>query len=231
MASYNPIVAPDSIAAGFGNNLATSTTPASSLPLSTTLGNAQVSITDSKGTKLTAQLYLASPTQINYLIPANAALGKATVTVTSGTSTVQGTLEISNVAPALISLDASGKGVAAAQVVRSTAAGVVSVDTPFKAGTGANTFVTVPINLSPATDRVYLMFYGTGIRRHSGNPVRATFGGVSIPVTYASAQSQFPGLDQINVGPLPSSLAGKGEADFVVVVDGIPSNAVRVAIQ
>ncbi len=228
MASYNPIVAPDSIAAGFGTNLATATTPANSLPLLTSLGNAQVSITDSAGKKLSAPLYLVSATQINYLIPANAALGKATVTVTSGTSTVTGSILISNVAPAIISIDSTGKGVAAAQVVRRNAAGTTTVETPFKAGSGSNTFVSVPIGLTTSTDQVYLMLYGTGIRRHSGNPVKATIGGVSVPVTYAGPQSQYPGLDQINIGPLPQSLAGKGDLDVVVIVDGIPANTVRL---
>jgi uncharacterized protein (TIGR03437 family) len=45
------------------------------------------------------------------------------------------------------------------------------------------------------------------------------------------AQGQFDGLDQLNVGPLPRSLAGKGEVDIVVTIDGKQANVVTVAIQ
>jgi uncharacterized protein (TIGR03437 family) len=50
-------------------------------------------------------------------------------------------------------------------------------------------------------------------------------------VLSASAQSQFVGLDQVNVGPLPSTLAGKGNSNVVLQVDGRTSNAVTVNIQ
>lgn len=231
VANYGPIVAPDSIAAGFGTNLVTATTPAPSLPLGTTLGNASVSITDSKGMKFNAPLFLVAPGQINYLIPATVALGKATVSVTSGSNTFTGTLEIANIAPGIITADSSGKGVPAAQVVRLNAAGMQTVAPAFTAGTAANSFTTSPISLATASDQVYLMLYATGIRRHSLNPVIATIGGVRVPVTYAGAQSQFPGLDQINIGPLPQSLVGKGQVDLMIMVDGVPVNTVQIAFQ
>jgi uncharacterized protein (TIGR03437 family) len=61
--------------------------------------------------------------------------------------------------------------------------------------------------------------------------VIATIGGVRVPVLYAGAQSQFPGLDQINLGPIPQSLVGKGEVDVILTVDGVPANTVRLAFQ
>ena len=230
MANYGPIVAPDSIASGWGTNLTSGTTSATGLPLLTTLGNTQVSIVDSKGVKVSAPLYLASPGQINYLVPSSVALGAATVTVTSGSLTNSGTLLVSNVAPAVITANGTGKGVPAAQVVRATSAGAVTYESPFVSSGNPATFVTSPIRLS-GTDQVYLTLYATGIRRHSGNPVIATIGGVRVPVLYAGAQSQFPGLDQINLGPIPQSLVGKGEVDVILTVDGVPANTVRLAFQ
>ncbi len=230
-ASYGPVVAPDSIASAWGTNLATATTPATGFPLPSNLGNTQITITDSTGAKLPALLYLVSPGQINFLVPANTALGRATLVVTSGGNTVaQGALLVSNVAPAIFSADATGKGVPAAQVLRVTPSGVASVESPFRPGATAGTFVSTPINVSTA-DRVYLILYGTGIRRHSLNPVKATIGGISVPVLYAGAQSQYPGLDQVNLGPLPQTLAGKGEVDLILTVDGVPANVGRVAFQ
>ncbi len=228
MASYGPLVSPDSIVAGFGMNLGTGNT-AGSLPLQTNLAGASVSITDSAGAKFAAPLYLVSPGQINYLIPAGAAVGKGTVTVTTASGMLQGTLLISNIAPAIATASADGKGVPAAQVYRLNAAGVATVQPVFMGSTGA--FTPAPINLSAASDQVYLMLYGTGIRRHSLNPVIATLGGIRVPVTFAGAQTQFPGLDQVNIGPLPQSLVGKGAVNLILTVDGIPANTVNLNIQ
>jgi len=230
MASYGPLVSPDSIAAGFGMNLATATT-VGTIPLTTNLGNAQVTITDSAGMKFTSSLYMVSPTQINYVIPANAALGKATVAVMSGTSPFQGSLLISNIAPAIATANNDGKGVPAAQIVRQNGAGMVTMESPFTTGTSPANFVTKPISLATATDKVYLVLYGTGIRRHSLNPVKASVGTVSVPVLYAGLQSQFPGLDQVNIGPLPQTLAGKGAVNLVLSVDGVPANTVALNFQ
>jgi len=228
MASYGPLVSPDSIVAGFGMNLGTGNT-AGSPPLQTTLAGASVSITDSAGTKFAAPLYLISPGQINYLVPAAARIGKAAVTVTTSSGTLQGSLLISNVAPAIVTASSDGKGVPAAQVFRLNAAGMTSLQLAFMGSAGA--YVPAPINLSASADQVYLMLYGTGVRRHSLNPVFAMLGGIRVPIQYAGPQSQFPGLDQINVGPLPQTLVGKGAVNLVLTVDGVPANTVALNIQ
>ncbi len=228
MASYGPLVSPDSIVAGFGTNLGVGNT-AGSPPLQTTLAGSSVSIVDSAGTKFAAPLYLVSPSQINYLIPAAAAIGKATVTVTTAAGMSTGTLLISNIAPAFATANADGKGVPAAQVLRLTGAGVTSLQNTFMGTTGS--FTAAPINLTTSGDRVYLILYGTGIRRHSLNPVIATVGGVRVPVLYAGPQSQFPGLDQVNIGPLPQTLVGKGAVNLILTVDGVPANTVALNFQ
>jgi uncharacterized protein (TIGR03437 family) len=74
------------------------------------------------------------------------------------------------------------------------------------------------------------MLYGTGIQRHTA-PVTATVGGVSVPVTYAGAQGTLAGLDQINIGPLPSSLAGQSSVNLVITVDGTMTNAATLSFQ
>ena len=231
MAGYGPIVAPDSIAAVWGTGLASSTAAATGTTLPTTLSNVQLMIKDSTGVAFTAPLFMVSPGQINFLVPAGVALGKATVSVTQGSSALTGTLLVSNVAPGLFTANGNGQGVPAAQVLRVNAAGVQTFEMPFRSTPGSATFTTAPINISTAGDRVYLILFGSGIRRHTPNPVLATIGGVRVPVLYAGPQNQFPGLDQINLGPLPSTLVGKGEVDLIVTVDGVPANTVRINIQ
>ena len=229
VASYGPIAAPDSIAAAWGTNFTSQTAAATTIPLPTSLGGVQISIVDSVGAKFSsASLFMASPGQINYQVPATAAVGKATVTVTSSAGTFQGPLLLSNVAPGIFTASADGKGVPAAQVFR-VSGGQTSYQPTFMMGQSG--YVPAPINLSPSTDSIYLVLYGSGIRRHSGNPVEATINGVKVPVIYAAAQNQYPGLDQVNLGPLPQSLAGQGTVNLQLTVDGSPANTVQVAFQ
>jgi uncharacterized protein (TIGR03437 family) len=89
--------------------------------------------------------------------------------------------------------------------------------------------IPAPISLSPATNQVFLIMYGTGIRHASS--VTATVGGQKVPVVFAGAQGQFVGEDQVNIGPLPSSLAGSGATNIVITADGQTANTVNLTIQ
>lgn len=161
------------------------------------------------------------------MVPATVALGRATVTITSDAGTAQGPLLVSNVSPAFFTANADGKGVPAAQVTIVDSAGKQTFQNVFEGTAGA--YTPAPVSLQSGT--VYLSMWGTGFRRHSGNPVFVTVNGVSLPVTYAGSQDQFIGLDQINAGPLPASLAGAGQVNVVVTVDGIPANTLQIDIQ
>ena len=94
-----------------------------------------------------------------------------------------------------------------------------------------NKFLPRSLDLNPATDQVYLMLFGTGIKFCSSlAAVSAKIGGVEAQVLYAGAQGGFAGLDQINVR-IPPSLVGRGEVDVVLIVDGQISNTVRINIR
>jgi len=45
------------------------------------------------------------------------------------------------------------------------------------------------------------------------------------------AHSVFPGLDHINLGPLPRSPAGRGLVDIEITVDGKAANVVKVVVR
>lgn len=90
-------------------------------------------------------------------------------------------------------------------------------------------FTALPIDLGAATDQVYLSLYGTGIRGFSAlSNIKATVAGVSVPVQAAAAHSVYPGMDQVNLGPLPRGLAGKGLSSIVLSVDARTANSVTV---
>ena len=230
VADWFGIVSSGSIAAGFGNGFSMTTTSSNTLPLATTLGGASVVVTDSSGTALSAPLFFVSPGQINYLVPAGLAPGKASVKVTDGSNTYTGPLEISNVSPTIFTADNSGSGPPAAQVVRFSN-GVTTTDpSPFTLGNNGAAATAATIKLTPYTDSLYLILYGTGIRNHSANPVIATIGGIKVPVAYAGMQGDV-GLDQVNLGPLPQTLAASGNTNLVITVDGVPANTIALNIQ
>ena len=60
--------------------------------------------------------------------------------------------------------------------------------------------------------------------------VTATVGDLSVPAHF-SATGLYQREDLINIGPLPASLAGKGEVPVVLTFDNKPANVVTVNIQ
>ena len=231
-ASFNGAeLASESIVAVFGVGLATTTQAAISLPLPTTLAGTTVKVRDSAGMTRDAPLFFVSPTQVNYLMPVGTAVGAATVTITSGDGAVSiGVAQIATVAPGLFSANGNGQGVAAGVALR-VKDGAQSYEPIVEFNEAQNRFVAKPIDLGPATDQVFLILYGTGFRNRSSlAAVTCKIGGGDAPVLFAGAAPGFAGLDQINVGPLPRSLAGRGEVDVVVTADSKATNTVRIAI-
>jgi uncharacterized protein (TIGR03437 family) len=232
-ASYDGArLAAESIVAAFGTGLATATQSATTLPLPTNLAGTMVRIRDSTGVERQAPLFFVSPTQVNFQIPPGAATGSSMITITSGGGFVSaGTPQIAAIAPGLFTADASGKGLPAAGVLRVRAGGSQSFEPVARFDPATNKFVAVPIDLGPATDQVYLILYGTGIRfRGSLSDVTLAIGGANAPVQYAGAQGSLVGLDQINT-LLPRSLIGRGEVDVVLSVGGQMANMVKIQIK
>jgi len=85
-------------------------------------------------------------------------------------------------------------------------------------------------DIGTGSDQLYISLFGTGMRGFT-QKVSATIGGVNVNVAGPVAQGQYAGLDQVNLGPLPRSLAGKGELDVVLTVDGKQANVVTVRIR
>ncbi len=221
----------EGIVAAFGTGLATSTQVASTTPLPTSLAGTTVSVKDSANATRQASLFFVSSGQVNFLMPAGTVAGAAIVTITSGDgSTSVGNVTIIGAAPGLFAMNANGQGVVAAVAlrVRGTAQTYEAIA---RFDTATSKFVTVPIDLGPATDRVFLIGYGTGFRNRSSlSNVVATVGGTNAPASFAGPQGVLVGLDQVNL-ELPRSLIGRGEVDLVLSVDGKTANKVKVNIK
>ncbi len=117
-------LAAEMIVSGFSNALPLVFAPVVELPLPTVLQGAKVVVTDSAGAARDALLFgiFNGPTftgQVNFLIPALTALGKATVSLeVDGQAVASGMIDIAVVAPGVFTARSSGVGVAAALFVR-----------------------------------------------------------------------------------------------------------------
>jgi len=201
----------------FGNALATSTASGTP-PLNTTLGGTTVGVSDSTGNLYPAKLYYASPTQVNFVMPPVLVPGPGVISLSTGAGanfTINITIGAS--APGLFSADGSGSGQAAALLYDGPPTGAPTVTST----------VDTPIALT-STDKFYLELFGTGISNAALSQISATVNGVNVPILNSLPQSQFPGLDQVNVGPLPLSLQGKGAVNVVLTVNGTAANTVTV---
>jgi uncharacterized protein (TIGR03437 family) len=125
----------------------------------------------------------ASSGQINFAVPETVAGPAAHIVVTAaGDRPVTALAELRRVSPYLFTLDASGKGEAAAlDAVRFTPG-------PFAPGG-------------------YVALFGSGLRR--ARQVTARLGEAPLEVLYFGPQGSFPGLDQVNAR-IPPDFAGRG---------------------
>lgn len=232
-ASYlGPGTAPASIVAAFGSSLASSAAFATDSILPSTLSGTSVELIDTTGNRRNAPLLFVSPSQVNFVTSTDLEPGPVLVNVLSGTRLVaSGHIQLEAVAPALFTASGDGSGVLAGEALISSGTNSSSVPVAVYQPRESRWMAT-PLNLGGGTDAVFLSLYGTGIRgRRSVTDVRATVGGMPVPVTYAGPNGAFAGLDQVNIGPLPRALAGRGLVDVVISITGRTSNAVQVHIQ
>ncbi len=225
-------LAAESIASFFGSGLATATQAATERPLPTTLANTSVRVRDSAGIERLAPLFFVSPNQINLLLPAEIAAGAATFSIVKSDGTAPGGgLTIAPVAPAIFAANANGRGVPAGVLLvrRANAADqflpIASLDA------ASNSFLPSAIDVSQANTSYFLVLFGTGLRgRSSLSGVRTQIGGVDAPVSFAGPQGDLAGLDQVNI-EFPRTLAGRGDVEVALSVDGKSANPVMVRIR
>ena len=229
-ASYHPLVAPEAIVSAFGADLAERSEVATSLPLPSQLADTMVRVTDKTGMQHTAELFLVSPGQTNFLVPAGASAGLASVEVFhNGNRVSQGQLLIDPAAPGLFSANGNGDGVAAAAALTVRPDGTQAWRMIFDDSQPAGSRTAVPVALGSESDRVYLLLFGTGMRKSTR--VSAMIGGQEVGVAGPVPAPGFVGVEQVNLGPLPRSLAGAGEVNIALTVDGVSANVVTVSIQ
>jgi uncharacterized protein (TIGR03437 family) len=220
----NAPLSPAMIATGFTQAI-TAPVTAATMPLPSTLAGYAVSMRDAAGRSTSAQLLSVAPGQISFLVPEDIATGTAVVTLRGPSNlSATATVTIAAAAPGIFTANASGSGAPAGLAVSALPDGSQRTVELFSAAQGGM-FLPRPISLGAET---YLVLYGTGIRGRRDSIV-ATVAGKTVPIAAAVAHSQYAGLDQVNVGPLSSSLGdSRGEVELVLTIDGRSSNRVSI---
>ena len=227
-ASYDATIASDAILTIFGASLAASVQVASTAVLPESLANVSVTFTDTNQTVYPAKLFFVSPSQINLLAPSGLAPGVYKVTVRYGQQEIVSTTRLESIAPGIFTADASGKGLPSAIVLRIAANGRQTYESAVRYDATRGQFVAIPIDLSNASEQVFLLLYGTGFRnRASLNNAIATLGGTEAPLLYAGPQGGYVGLDQVNIR-IPTSLRGRGDVNINVTLEGQTTNTVTL---
>lgn len=220
-------LAPDMIVAGFGSGLSVNVVSGTTNPLPTQLDGTEIEVRDATSTTRKAGLFFVAPTQANYVIPPGTANGPATISVKrSGTTVAEGNVTIESVSPGIFTANAGGTGVPAANALR-----IVGNAQTYEVIYTNNGGQITPVPIDLATGDVYLILYCTGVKGAPQNGVTATIGGTATPILGFAATSEFVGLDQVNVGPIPKSLIGRGPVNVVLTVGGKPANTVTINIK
>jgi uncharacterized protein (TIGR03437 family) len=249
-ASYLPggVLAPETIASAFGVNFVGSTLSAMvGQALPTNLGGVQVEVDG-----VLAQLFFVSPQQINYLVPASTASGTRSVVVRNATGEVaRGIINVAAISPAFFTATQNGVGVPAGYVTRVAAGtGQITNETIYTTTNG----VVAPVTIQRRNDSVFLILFGTGVRnapnlnpandialpgggilRNVAESLEVTIGGRPARVDFAGQQSEYYGVDQVNILIPADAVASPNTPVIIKVRDAngnlVTANQMTIALQ
>ena len=126
------------------------------------------------------------------------------------------------VSPGLFTLNQAA--LVAASLVRSRPGEQPSWEPVFQVD-GSGNVIARPIVFGGEEEDLFLILYCTGVRGRRGEQgATVQLGDVAVVADFVGPQSEFEGLDQINI-KLPRALAGKGEVSVSAEVDGLRSNS------
>lgn len=221
-----------SILTAFGAALATAEAGATQQPLPTQLGSTRVVVRQDGQPDRLAPLFFVSPAQVNYLLPQELSAGRATVDVVRDAAVAGSeSIMVQDTRPAIFTASQTGRGVPAGEALLVQANGTQTPLPLFQCSGNPAPCAPLPLNQGAASDTVFLILYGTGIRNHpAGTPVLATVDGIPAEVTFAGAQPQFVGLDQVNVR-LPKPLAAGRDLEVRLRIGTESSNPVQIRVQ
>jgi uncharacterized protein (TIGR03437 family) len=223
-------IALSSLASAFGDGLA-NVVAGAPYPGQENVGGVTARCTDWFNVTRQALITYVDPHQINLRIPDELGLGPANCVYTNTLSgqSFTSTFELVPVAPAIFAANATGSGVPTGLAGRVRNNVNIRYD-PLVRFENCSIF-PVPVDLEPATDRIYLGMIGTGFRFRS-SPTAATVkvGGVDCTLTQVGQKPDDPYVDLLQC-ILDPSLKGRGWVPIEWTVDGKPGNTMHILIK
>jgi len=221
------VIARGANSSAYGRTLAQREAQAHGTHLPLKLGDVTVRVTDSRGVARLAPLSWtgAGWSTINLVIPADAALGPADVTVVrEDGSQTRSRIIIANVAPGLWTATQDGRGPVIGQVSQRFTDGGAAQFPSWTCSKGHCQTVPIPLTHRASTS---VRIEGTGFRFASSKAaVHVTIDGIAVPVESFGPVPE-SSLDHVTIR-LPDELIGHGEADLLLIADGALSNVVRI---
>ncbi|HXE74831.1 MAG TPA: hypothetical protein VNN18_04220 [Candidatus Xenobia bacterium] len=226
-------VAPGSIAAVFGSNLASFPVLAGAVPLPSMLGGATMNFNGSQA----VPKFFASPLQINIQVPWELA-GQNQATLTDTLASVTSNSEavaLTAFAPGLFAINQQGTGQGAILIANSAAfaapAGSIPGASSRPAVRGMD-FLEIywtgggPVNPAIATGAAAPL---TPLSATTTTPT-LTIGGVDTPVLFSGLAPNFVGLYVVTC-MVPAGAPIGNAVPVVLNIGGVPSNAVTIAVE
>ena len=222
--------APESLMTIEGSDLGPARQAVRSDPLRLAMLGSSVSVTGSDDVSRVAGLKLVASGRINFVVPADTPTGTESVSVgVPGASSESFEISVAGTAPGLFSANLSGTGVAAAEIVRIAPDGTQTREPAFVRDPETASYIAVALDLGSAEDQAWLVLCGTGFLWATASS--AQVGGEAVPIRAIWPQPGVAGVNLVEAGPLPRSLAGRGEVAVTLTADGVQSNEVTVAFQ
>lgn len=232
-ASFAPgaAVAPGSIISIFGTDLAGDHDAASSLPLPSKLGGANLQL----GGIAVPLIHAVPPYQIDAVVPWELE-GQTTAMldiVTSGLAGNRIPVKLATYAPGIFTGNSSGHGQGAVLIngTRLLASPISSLQyqgRPAKRGEWLNIYCTGlgPVNNRPQTGTAA----AAGTLTTTVVPASVKIGGVDAPVNFSGLAAGFVGLYQVNA-QVPDGIAPGDAIPLLIEIGGVASNTVTIAIE
>jgi uncharacterized protein (TIGR03437 family) len=213
-------IAPGSIVAIFGSNLASATGGALALPLPTTLVDTTVTMNG-----VAVPLFYVTVGQVNAQVPYNLGAGTVSIQVTRGSqTTLTQTAQVAAASPGVFAINASGSG---AGVFLHASYLPVTAASPAQPGETILIYCTGLGATNPAVT--------SGSGAPSSPPATTvlvptlTIGGLPSAVSFSGLAPTFVGLYQINA-LIPSGLPS-GSAQVILKMNGVSSNVTTLFTQ
>ena len=214
-ASFVPRISPGALATVFGSNFALVNAGAQT-PLPTSVESVSVSVNG----QLAPVLYV-TPTQVNFQVPWETALGPATVTVAvNGGASNAVTVNALGAAPGLFSTS-SGQA-----IVQNSDYTLNSPSNPAKVGSTIIAYLSGSGSVSPAVADGAIAPLGTVVYANAASS--ATIGSSTAQVAFAGLAPGFVGLVQVNI-VVPSGLA-TGTYPLTVTIGSETSNSATISV-